>query len=49
MAEKWSVEARNLDDKIWPVAWYGSSVITFILKGIWCLFKYDVVNLGRHG
>ncbi len=49
MGGRWSVEARMLNDKIWPVAWYGSSLLTFITKGIYCLIKYEVVCLGRHG
>lgn len=49
MGGKWSVEARNLDDKVLKYVWYGDLFIVFLAKSIKCLIKYEVVNLGKHG
>jgi hypothetical protein len=49
MGGKWSIEARNSDDLTWKYCNYNLSFIGFIIKGISCLIKYDVVILGKHG
>lgn len=49
MGGKWSICARNLKDDCWKVSDYSCNFIQFIFKGIFCLIKYDVVELGIHG
>ena len=49
MGGRWSVLARNLDDDSWAVMDYNQNLLGFIFKGIHCLIKYDVVELGKHG
>lgn len=49
MGGNWSIEARNLNDKLLQVCWYGNSFWYFLLCGIKCLIKYDVVSLRKHG
>lgn len=49
MGGKYSITAKNLNDKIWKVCDYNLSFVKFIFKGIYCLIKYDVVTLGKHG
>ena len=46
---KYSITAQNLNDKVWCVCDYNLSLVKFIFKGIYCLIKYDVVSLGKHG
>lgn len=49
MGGKWSITARNADDKIYSVCDYNLSLFKFICLGIYCLFKYEIVQLGKHG
>ena len=49
MGGKYSVEARNLHDKFWPVVEYTDNFFKFIILSIKCFKKYDVVLLGKHG
>ena len=49
MGGKYSVEARNLHDKFWPVVEYTDNLFKFITLSIKCFKKYDVVLLGKHG
>lgn len=49
MGGKWSICARNLNDKCWIICDYNLSLSSFIFKGIYCLIKYKVVELGKHG
>ena len=49
MGGRWSICARNLDDKYWIVCDYNLSLVNFIFKEIYCLIKYEVVELGKHG
>ena len=49
MGGKYSVEARNLHDKFWPVVEYTDNFFKFIILSIKCFKKYDVVILGKHG
>ena len=49
MGGKWSICARNLKDDCWKVSDYLCNFFQFIFKGIFCLLKYDVVDLGKHG
>ena len=49
MGGKWSILAKAYDDITWEYSSYGLSLMGFIFKGIYCLVKYDVVVLGKHG
>ena len=49
MGGRWSICARNLDDKYWIVCDYNLSLVNFIFKEIYCLIKYEVVELCKHG
>ena len=49
MGGKWSICARNLNDDFWVIDDYNCNLFQFIFKGICCLIKYDVVDLGKHG
>ena len=49
MSGKYSVEARNLHHKFWPVVEYTNSFFKFIILSIKCFKKHDVVLLGKHG
>ena len=49
MGDKYSITAQNLNDKALCVCDYNLSLVKFIFKGIYCLIKYDVVILGKHG
>ena len=49
MGGKWSICARNLKEDCWKVCDYSCNFIQFIFKGLFCLIKYDVVDLGKHG
>ena len=33
----------------WIVCDYNLNLIQFIFKGIYCLFKFEIVDLGKHG
>lgn len=49
MGGRWSVCARNLWDKGWVVCDYNCNFLEFIFKGTYCLIKYEVADLGKHG
>lgn len=49
MGRRWSITARNTNDLGWIVCDYNLNLIQFILKGIYCLFKFEIVDLGKHG
>jgi hypothetical protein len=49
MGGKYSITARNINDNSWEICDYSLNLFQFIFKGIYCLIKYDVVNLGKHG
>lgn len=49
MGGKYSVMARNLDGLYWEYSWYGDALIAFIVKAIYTLTKYEVVDIGKHG
>lgn len=49
MGGRWSIIARNKNDKLWTVCDYNLTLFGFIVKGIYCMFKYEVVELGKHG
>lgn len=49
MGGQYSITARNLGDKIWCVCDYNLSLVKFVFKSIYCLCKYDVVSIGKHG
>lgn len=49
MGGKYSICARNLDNKCPQYSNYYLSLFGFIFKGIYCLIKYDVVSLQKHG
>ena len=49
MGGRWSICARGLHDNVWLVCDYNCNLIKFVFKGIYCLMKYDVVELGKHG
>lgn len=49
MGGKWSICARNLTDKCYQVCDYNCNLFQFIFKGIYCLIKYDFVDLGKRG
>lgn len=49
MGGRWSIEARNLNDDSWCVADYYCNLFQFAVKGLYCLMKYQVVILGKHG
>ena len=49
MGGKYSICARNLEDKSWTVCDYNLSFIRWIILGIRCFMKYDVVSMEKHG
>lgn len=49
MGGRWSICAKDVDDKLWKVCDYNCNLFQFIVKGIYCLFRYEVVELGKHG
>lgn len=49
MGGRWSIEARNLDNNYWQICDYNLTFIKWVLKGLYCIYKYDVVNMGKHG
>ena len=48
MGGKYSICARQLDDKVWTVCDYHNPLIIILLKWMYCMVKYDVVTLGKH-
>lgn len=49
MGSGWSIIAKNTWDRTWTVCDYNLTFLGFVIKGIYCLIKYDVVELGKHG
>ena len=49
MGGRWSIEARNLKDDSLAVCDYHLSFIGWLFKGLYCICKYDVVIMGKHG
>ena len=49
MGGRWSIRARNLNDKYWIICDYNLTLFGFIVKGIYCIFKYEVVELVKYG
>jgi len=49
MGAKYSIEARNIDDTVWPYYWQGDSIVKFIAKSIYVLTHYEVCLIGKHG
>ena len=49
MGGRWSIEARNLHDECWEVCDYNLIFIKWFFKGLYCICKYDVVIMGKHG
>lgn len=49
MGGKYSVLARQLTDVAWEYSWYGDSLMAFILKSIYALCKFEVMEVGKHG
>lgn len=49
MGGRWSIEARQLKDDSWRICDYNLSFIRWVLKSIYCLCKYEVVIIGKHG
>ena len=49
MGGKWSICARNLTDKCYQVCDHNCNLLQFIFKGVYCLIKYEIVKLGKHG
>ena len=49
MGGRWSICARNLNDKCWIICDYNLTLFNFIVKGIYYMFKYEVVELGKYG
>lgn len=49
MGRHWSITARNTNDLGWIVCDYNLNLMQFIFKGIYCLFKFEIVNLSKHG
>ena len=45
MGGRWSVRARNLNDKCWIICDYNLSLLSFIFKGIYCLMGRLVFQL----
>ena len=48
MGGKYSITARNLDDKGLVVCDYHNPLPILLLKWVYCIIKYDVVTLGKH-
>ena len=48
MGGLWSIEARDLNDLAWQVCLYSDNGLKVFFKSLYCLFKYDVVIIGKH-
>ena len=46
---RWNIIAKNKNDKLWAVCDYNLILFGFIVKEIYCIFKYEVVELGKYG
>ena len=40
---------KNKNDKLWTVCDYNLILFGFIVKGIYCMSKYEVMELGKYG
>jgi hypothetical protein len=49
MGGRWSVEARNVDDVEWAVCDYNLTFFGWFCKSIYCLCRYEVVIIEKHG
>ena len=49
MGGRWSITARNLKDDCEQVCNYNLSFIKWVFMSIYCLCKYEVVIIGKHG
>ena len=49
MGGKYSICARNLKDKGWSVCEYNLSFLRWLLLGIRCFMKFEVVSMEKHG
>ena len=41
--------SKNKNNKLWTVCDYNLTLFDFIVKRIYCMFKYEVVELGKYG
>ena len=48
MGGKYSICARNLEDKVWQVCNYNLNFIKWLFLGIKCFIKYEVVSMEKH-
>ena len=46
MGGKYSVIARNYDDMVWQYGLYTNNLIKFIGAVIYCVIKYEIVDIG---
>ena len=46
MGGKYSVIARNYDDMVWQYDLYANNLIKFIGAVIYCVIKYEIVDIG---
>ena len=44
-----NIITKNKNDKLWTVCDYNLILFGFIVKGIYCMFKYEVMELGKYG
>jgi hypothetical protein len=49
MGGKYSIVARNHDDESYVVMNYKLTFLHWIVLGIKCFIKYDVVSMEKHG
>ena len=45
---RWNIIAKNKNNKLWTVCDYNLTLFDFIVKRIYCMFKYEVVELGKY-
>lgn len=45
---KWSVTATYRHSRVMEYSKYNLSFVGWIVKGIYCLIKYDIVRMGKH-
>ena len=49
MGGKWSITAKDLNDVAWKVGEFNLPFVLWVIKSIYCLCRYDVVVIGKHG
>lgn len=49
MGGKYSITARNYADEAYAVLNYNLTFLHWIMLGIKCFIKYDVVSMEKHG